>query len=545
MKRFLTYHLPATVLLAIIFLCHDMYANILPDTVAEAQPWRLCEDAQISITWRGQTILSDSSRTYWDSTYYEGTQNIEHYYRLDVEILTTEIIDTTAVICDGSSFIWDRTGEEVYDPAQVYEYTIPHYAMPGCDSIIYRLHLVAITPEIKEAETRYICKGDSFTWPINNVKYTETGTYYHVIPSVNGCDSIIYTLKLEAQAPQQTQYDTLYLCGGGRVRWSFNNKYYTRAGIYIDTIYTEQGCPLIAGELLVDEHEVTNADPEDVSIYWGDPGYPWHGSIFTEEGTYTFIDTYRASGCDSIIYTLNLTVIDRMMVVEEVEDVVCSGTDYLHDGKHIITGHTEWSDTIVSYYPGTDKVTNYVIDVYELSFPNNFMAEVTVDCHSPVIISAAKSVLENYMDTTANYAPNVSVNWLFSENDGIWQTLDTLVAISGNDTVVGIMVLITSDCGTIMKDSTFKVCNGMEDDLLLLSNPSLELLPNVAHANEPVVITGVSDNFISITHVNGMCVASRTPLVGNTFYAPSMPGTYFVNIEQEGVTYHRVLIVYP
>ena len=490
MKRFLTYHLPATVLLAIIFLCHDMYANILPDTVAEAQPWRLCEDAQISITWRGQTILSDSSRTYWDSTYYEGTQNIEHYYRLDVEILTTEIIDTTAVICDGSSFIWDRTGEEVYDPAQVYEYTIPHYAMPGCDSIIY-------------------------------------------------------TLKLEAQAPQQTQYDTLYLCGGGRVRWSFNNKYYTRAGIYIDTIYTEQGCPLIAGELLVDEHEVTNADPEDVSIYWGDPGYPWHGSIFTEEGTYTFIDTYRASGCDSIIYTLNLTVIDRMMVVEEVEDVVCSGTDYLHDGKHIITGHTEWSDTIVSYYPGTDKVTNYVIDVYELSFPNNFMAEVTVDCHSPVIISAAKSVLENYMDTTANYAPNVSVNWLFSENDGIWQTLDTLVAISGNDTVVGIMVLITSDCGTIMKDSTFKVCNGMEDDLLLLSNPSLELLPNVAHANEPVVITGVSDNFISITHVNGMCVASRTPLVGNTFYAPSMPGTYFVNIEQEGVTYHRVLIVYP
>lgn len=521
-----------------------MYANIQPDTVADAQPWRLCQDAQISITWRGQTILSDSSRTYWDSTYYEGTQNIEHYYRLDVEILTTEIIDTTAVICDGSSFVWDRTGEEVSDTAQVYEYTIPHYAMPGCDSIIYRLHLKANVPEYVPVETQYICHGETYTW--FGEEHTETGTYYHVIPSVNGCDSIIYTLNLESQAAMYYIDTTFYLCDGEtQVVWKEWNKVYTHAGIYLDTLRAAQGCDSIIARYNVIEHHLTNADPEDVSIYRGDPGYPWHGSIYTEEGTYTCIDTYRASGCDSIIYTLNLTLLDRTMVVEEVEDVVCSGTDYLHDGKHIITGHTEWSDTIVSYYPGTDKVTKYVIDVYELSFPNNFMAGVTVDCHSPVIISAAKSTLENYIDTTENYAPNVTVYWLFNENDGMWQTLDTLYAISSNDTVVGIMVEVITDCGTIMKDSTYKVCNGMEDDLLLLSNSSLELLPNVAHANEQVVITGVSDNFISITHINGMCVASRTPLVGNTFYAPSMPGTYFVNIEQEGVTYHRVLIVYP
>ena len=430
---------------------------VTPDTVTEAQPWKFCQGAPISVTWRGHTITSDTSRTYWDSTFYSGTQCIEHYYKLDVEILTTEIIDTTAVICEGSSIIWDRTGEEVSDTAQVYEKILPYRTLAGCDSVIYRLHLVAITPEIKESETRYICKGESYTWPINNVKYTETGTYMDTVRSVGGCDSIIYTLKLEAQAAQQTQYDTLYICGSGQVRWSFNNKVYAHAGIYLDTIYTEQGCPLIAGELLVDEHEVTNADPEDVSIYKNDPGYLWHGTTYTEEGTYTYIDTYRASGCDSIIYTLNLTLLDRTMVVEDVEDVVCSGTDYLHDGKHIINGHTEWSDTIISYQPGTDKVTNYKIDIYQLTFPTNFMAGVTVACHNPVVISDAKSVLENYLDTTTYYAPITSVDWYISENYGEWQTLDTMYEISGNDTIVGVKVIITTECGTIIKDSTYKV----------------------------------------------------------------------------------------
>jgi hypothetical protein len=92
------------------------------------------------------------------------------------------------------------------------------------------------------------------------------------------------------------------------------------------------------------------------------------------------------------------------------------------------------------------------------------MEGVTVACHNPVVISTAKSVLENYLDTTTNYAPISSVNWFISENNGAWQTLDTMAEISGSDTVVSIKVEVITECGTIIKDSTYKVSEFVSPD---------------------------------------------------------------------------------
>ena len=439
--------------------CDSLYCRLQlhyyaePDTVNDAIT--ICEGAQPYL-WHGQNITSNG--VYWDSTYYDGTQCINRYFKLEVDMLSPTTVDTTAMFCQGGSFTWDRTGETLSETG-TYTHKIPYKVLDGCDSVIIRLHLSEVVPVEQPAETQYICDGESYTW--HGKTFNTTGVYLDTLVStVTGCDSLYYTLNLERQPAMSTMSETLYICNGEPVVWDFNQQTYTHAGIYNHTIPSIHGCDSIAGELHVIERTTEVNAPQDESIY-ATQAFTWiDGKDYTEAGTYEYIIPFADGNCDSLIYTLNLTVLDIEHTVVEVTEIVCPGTTYEEHGKqHIINEHTQWSDTTRTDQGGvlTDVITNYDIDVYEFSMPSGFMGFVVASCGLPVNVDSALTLLQEHIDSYDNYAPDASITWSYREDNGSWKTLDGQTALSGQTEVVTVRCQISSECGAKMQEQSYEV----------------------------------------------------------------------------------------
>ncbi len=61
----------------------------------------------------------------------------------------------------------------------------------GCDSIL----TINLTINQNTSSTQIASEFDSYTWPINNQTYTQSGTYSVIIPNASSCDSVV-TLNL-------------------------------------------------------------------------------------------------------------------------------------------------------------------------------------------------------------------------------------------------------------------------------------------------------------------------------------------------------------
>ena len=439
--------------------CDSLYCRLQlhyyaePDTVNDAIT--ICEGAQPYL-WHGQNITSNG--IYWDSTYYDGTQCINRYFKLEVDMLSPTTVDTTAMFCQGGSFTWDRTGETLSETG-TYTHKIPYKVLDGCDSVIIRLHLSEVVPVEQPAETQYICDGESYTW--RGKTFNTTGVYLDTLVStITGCDSLYYTLNLERQPAMSTMSETLYICNGEPVVWDFNQQTYTHAGIYNHTKPSIHGCDSVAGELHVIERTTEVKAPQDESIY-ATQAFTWiDGKDYTEAGTYEYIIPFADGNCDSVINTLNLTVLDIEHTVVEVTEIVCPGTTYEEHGKqHIINEHTQWSDTTRTDQGGvlTDVITNYDIDVYEFSMPSGFMSFVVASCGLPVNVDSALTLLQEHIGSYDNYAPDASIAWSYREDNGSWKTLDGQTALSGQTEVVTVRCQISSECGAKMQEQSYEV----------------------------------------------------------------------------------------
>ena len=439
--------------------CDSLYCRLQlhyyaePDTVNDAIT--ICEGAQPYL-WHGQNITSNG--IYWDSTYYDGTQCINRYFKLEVDMLSPTTVDTTAMFCQGGSFTWDRTGETLSETG-TYTHKIPYKVLEGCDSVIIRLHLSEVVPVEQPAETQYICDGESYTW--RGKTFNTTGVYLDTLVStITGCDSLYYTLNLERQPAMSTMSETLYICNGEPVVWDFNQQTYTHAGIYNHTKPSIHGCDSVAGELHVIERTTEVKAPQDESIY-ATQAFTWiDGKDYTEAGTYEYIIPFADGNCDSVINTLNLTVLDIEHTVVDVTEIVCPGTTYEEHGKqHIINEHTQWSDTTRTDQGGvlTDVITNYDIDVYEFSTPSGFMSFVVASCGLPVNVDSALTLLQEHIGSYDNYAPDASITWSYREDNGSWKTLDGQTALSGQTEVVTVRCQISSECGAKMQEQSYEV----------------------------------------------------------------------------------------
>lgn len=256
------------------------------------------------ITGKGEVITEPT--TYNDTIHTEfGCDSIITYV---VNKWQNYHIEQTGYF-NGATYTWRG---KTFDHAGIYYDSLK--TVNGCDSI-YRLTL-KLNPSYKYEEEETICKSETpYKWHGQQL-YT-SGTYYDRQTTMLGNDSV-YTLTLTVKETKVTQ-KRIDLCHGEY--YIYNDEKLTKTTVYEDTLKTIDGCDSIT-RYVVDFAPLQFRETKATICEGG--GYNWqHGDKLTnvsKQGIYK--DTVRnVRGCDSIIYTLKLTLAPSFKQVET--DTIC------------------------------------------------------------------------------------------------------------------------------------------------------------------------------------------------------------------------------
>jgi PKD repeat protein len=200
------------------------------------------------------------------------------------------VTSVSATACD--SYTWPANGQ-TYTLSGFYSDTATNAA--GCDSII-RLNLT-ITNSSSNMELITDC--DSYTWPVNGMTYTSSGTYRDTLMNAAGCDSFaILMLTINNSTSSQTPVTA---CDS--YTWAANNLTYTSSGTYYDTLTNAANCD----SFLTLNLTISNSSSSSASVTACD-SYVWAANNMTYTSSGVYRDTLtNASNCDSFL-TLNLTI---------------------------------------------------------------------------------------------------------------------------------------------------------------------------------------------------------------------------------------------
>jgi PKD repeat protein len=162
-------------------------------------------------------------------------------------------------------------------------------AVSGCHTDILNLTIIPVTTN---TTNHTVC--DSYTWSVNGTTYTQSGTYSHV----NGCHTEILNLTNNASTSNTTSATA---CDS--YTWSVNGTTYTTSGTYTSTSTNAAGCPHVETLNLT-----INASTSNSTSATACDSYTWsaNGTTYTTSGTYTSTST-NAAGCPHV-ETLNLTI---------------------------------------------------------------------------------------------------------------------------------------------------------------------------------------------------------------------------------------------
>ena len=324
-----------------------------------------------SYEWNGQTYTESGDYTF-NTVAANGCDRTEI---LHLTINTTKYEEVTVVACD--SYEWNG---ETY--TESVDKTFTTVATNGCDSVV-TLHLTITKSEVVE-ETVTAC--DSYTW--NGETYTESGDYTYTTTTINGCDSVI-TLHLTINE-SVTAEETITTCGS----YDWNGETYTTSGDYTYNTTTVNGCDsVVTLHLTILPEAVT--ENEELVICESEFPYEWRGEMLTAAGTYTVVEQYAATECDSVIHVLNL-------------------------------------------------------QTYVMTLPGKITDPIAV-CGNAVDVVAATADIEKHIASVSLYAPNAVITWYILEV-GNWNPL-TDIAIAGNVDEVVVKYVITADCGSIESEA--------------------------------------------------------------------------------------------
>ena len=220
------------------------------------------------------------------------TDSLKTTYGCDSVIYTNLTINSSVyisnydTICDGQSII---VGVNQYDQSGVYTDILT--ASNGCDSVINTYLLVKMN--IDFTQNISICINDGVQVGANY--YNQNGTYVDILPSQNGCDSIITTIL--SVIPISTVFNHQTICLGDSI--VVGNNVYCNVGVYTDILQTSDGCDSVINTTLTILPETINTLVIDIcdgdSLVIGNNTYALSG---------TYSDTLTNSfGCDSIIIT--------------------------------------------------------------------------------------------------------------------------------------------------------------------------------------------------------------------------------------------------
>ncbi|MBS3913550.1 MAG: T9SS type A sorting domain-containing protein [Bacteroidetes bacterium] len=225
------------------------------------------------------------------------TTTVQNYVGCDSVIsyfVTVYNKDTSVLIYDVCNSI--QIGSKTFTSTGVYVDTFQ--GIHGCDSFVYRQ--IKVRKSTYEKQTLTMCK--FVLCPTDgSVVYRKPGTYYDTIPNKALCDSII---EYEVISTASNGILNIKTCGS---YMSPSKKYtWTTSGTYFDTLFfgNKVGCDSF---MTINLTLTTPAKQSFNVAQCGSYLVPSGTKVVYNSGTVT--DFLKAeNGCDSIEYTINVTI---------------------------------------------------------------------------------------------------------------------------------------------------------------------------------------------------------------------------------------------
>jgi hypothetical protein len=245
----------------------------------------------LSIAGFNATQIAAENTGNNSSLCYESSSNaMQDYINCAVVVCTPTSSSRTKTICSNETYVYNQ---QTISAPGIYKDTFIN--AKGCDSV-ETLTLV-VNQTKKTSINQSICAGDSFKF--RNIYLRSAGIYKDTLVSQNGCDSTI-ELNLSFN-PTSLKTINKTICVGDSVL--FENQYLKSSGIYQAKYKNQLGCDSISElHLMVKAASFTTINR---SICLGD-------SVFFNNKHIKLSGTYQAKyqnqhGCDSLV-SLNLTV---------------------------------------------------------------------------------------------------------------------------------------------------------------------------------------------------------------------------------------------
>ncbi len=401
-------------------------------------------------------------------------------YVLDVCNLTalTENIDT--VICNGDS-IWLEGAYQNLTGEYLDTVISPFYEC--FDTTVYVTTLTVLdTAPIIQIDT-FICYGDSIV--LENEMQSSTGFYWDTIFNNLGCDSIIYHTHLTILDPYQLVQTDSTICFGDTLL--IGQQYQNQSGVYYsDTLHTTNGCDSIIYSTNLTVIPTPLINTTYTSLCYGD-SLLINGSWEYLAGLYHLDTIFNQNECDSIVYDLVLNFSGPLQY-STLDTVICYG--------EIVQIGTQSFDSS-GYYLLDTLLTQLGCDSLLLSL------NLTIE----------DAVYSIDRDTTICEGDDIFLGGGWQNEEYIY--VDTIYSITGCDSAIVYTDLSIQEGFILDFGLDLDLCNGEEYEL----NPSL---PNATYLWQD----GSTDSIFSITETGyywvemtiGACIERDT--VYAYFYAP-------------------------
>ena len=190
-------------------------------------------------------------------------------------------------------------------------------ARTGVRDSVFQLE-IEVFPAVETLYSDTICEGETYTAYGFEGK-SETGLYRRKLSSlVNGCDSVV-ALNLTVQPKLAGEETVVEICPGETYWWQ--NREYTRAGLYRDTLVSSYGCDSIETLVILNRNAdkdtirvSSTATEEELPFSYLDFNHmylPGQNAVYYPRGTApgVYVDTVLVSGeaCTTVlIHTLTI-----------------------------------------------------------------------------------------------------------------------------------------------------------------------------------------------------------------------------------------------
>jgi len=270
------------------------------------------------------------------------TQNVS----VTVMVHPNEVEDVEHTICEND--VYNFYGDDVHIPGVYEHHTQTEF---GCDKLI-RLHLY--NWDIYETPiTDHFCQGEHYQFFDQSL--SASGTYYHTLESVHGCDSVIRLHLIQDPSYEVELWEST--CEGGPGYYYQGDYLQPSASAYPYHFTSVLGCDSTV-YLHIEEAEY-NSKTYNVSICATEYTWASNGRTYDETGIY--YDTLSFPGsCDSTL-VLNLEL--RPSYSNDIQETSCDSYRWKNDAYNVdmtFNQSTVYTHHYVNSYGCDSEATLYL-----------------------------------------------------------------------------------------------------------------------------------------------------------------------------------------